>query len=636
MLPYFLAAAVRIFPAQPVAWKLWLFPFALALVLAARALAARVAPGLDVILTTLFVLSPAVLPAFNLMLDLPALALAWLAIAVFLAACDRRSPWLALGAGLLAGLAAQVKYPGGTALAVIVVCAAQRRFWRGGALAVLGGVALFMAWELFLLRSYGHTMFFHAVGQRATLLSKAPAAATLGTLCLLGALAPGVALLGLARSRGAAIFAAALQAGAFVVLQMPRSVLAVLAAALLPQRLNPETIAFLPSAAAVLLALIFGVRRAARGGELDRLLLAWGAIEVAAALAMTPFLASRRLLGLAGVATLLVGRGIATGLPRRRVAWCAAWSAVLGCFVFAIDWTAARETRRAVEQACTRLEKLGFDAERERVWFTGHWSFEYYAKRAGWRAVEPRSRLRPGDWLVEPRGISSQPIPLPRQVWTRQAHLEDRLQASPDDHSVLLRGSRPRRRLAEGAVPLEIKRLRRQAAVHAPRRPLAEHRAGHHPGDGEGLQPPLSQGSLAGEGARIPFVGPICAHLARPDQAKAAVDPGPAFPWTLPGECADTLEVSRAGPCGDDGLPAFLTFPATYLSIRQTSPPVRRGVDRRMAPSVHPVALGHAAAHGARALLRGDLADDGLGGEQQRRRSTPRSAARSGRPWSGR
>src|SRR5438874_1299385 len=74
LLPYYWAAAIRLFGDRPFLWKLWLLPFALLLLLALHQLFQRFAQGFEGPLVWLTVLSPAILPSFNLMLDVPSLA----------------------------------------------------------------------------------------------------------------------------------------------------------------------------------------------------------------------------------------------------------------------------------------------------------------------------------------------------------------------------------------------------------------------------------------------------------------------------------------------------------------------------------------------------------------------------------
>src|SRR5262249_6742837 len=74
VLVYCWAIAMRLFGEQPVLWKLWLLPFALAFVVSLHLLFQRFAPGVAMPLTWLTVLSPAFMPSLNLMPDIPALA----------------------------------------------------------------------------------------------------------------------------------------------------------------------------------------------------------------------------------------------------------------------------------------------------------------------------------------------------------------------------------------------------------------------------------------------------------------------------------------------------------------------------------------------------------------------------------
>src|SRR5207249_2894070 len=121
VLLYWWAAAVRLFGESPILWKLWFFPFSLLLVIALRSLFRRFARGLETPLVWMMVLAPSILPAFNLMLDVPALALSLAALALFFRAADRGSFSQATTAGVVAGVAMQTKYTAFLAPAVMVV-----------------------------------------------------------------------------------------------------------------------------------------------------------------------------------------------------------------------------------------------------------------------------------------------------------------------------------------------------------------------------------------------------------------------------------------------------------------------------------------------------------------------------------
>ena len=69
---YWLAGAQRLFGGDPFVLKLSLLPFVAMFVWGSYGLAHRFAPGLETPLTVMMVLSPAALPNWNLMLDMPA------------------------------------------------------------------------------------------------------------------------------------------------------------------------------------------------------------------------------------------------------------------------------------------------------------------------------------------------------------------------------------------------------------------------------------------------------------------------------------------------------------------------------------------------------------------------------------
>ena len=88
LLPYWWAAALRLFGERPFLWKLALLPFCLLLLVALHELLRRFAHGLELPLLVFLAGSPVFLPAWNLMLDLPALALGLGGLVLYLRAAD--------------------------------------------------------------------------------------------------------------------------------------------------------------------------------------------------------------------------------------------------------------------------------------------------------------------------------------------------------------------------------------------------------------------------------------------------------------------------------------------------------------------------------------------------------------------
>ena len=99
---------------------------------------------------------------------------------------------------------------------------------------------------------------------------------------------------------------------------------------------------------------------------------------------------------------------------------------VLGFAYFALNCWEAKVQQLATDEAADWIEAHGDG----RVWFTDHWSFQYYAEHRGMQPVYVHSppsaaaRLRVGDFLV-----------VPTQPYNQQAVLLD-LQKLHEEHVV--------------------------------------------------------------------------------------------------------------------------------------------------------------------------------------------------------
>jgi hypothetical protein len=441
VLPYTWALGVRLFGDDPAACKLLLLPWSFLLVFAVHALLRRFASGLEVPLTVLTVLSPALWPSLNFMLDVPALALGLAAVALFLRACDDGSFWKAACAGLLAGVGCETKYTACTAVAAMVLAALLRRRWALAAAAVLPAAHVFCAWEFITAVLYRRSHFFlRLTGSESTdprsvsealqnlVLTKGSLVTSL--LSLLGGVTPALLLLGLAASglrRRWVVFAAAFFLGGLVTVALFDSHLggSVAPSARLfgpqnPPPLNYELadVIFAVFGGALLILAGVAARALLRPGGGDRsevvFLLGWLALEVGAYFPLTPFPAVRRVLGVVVVLSLLLGRYAARnlgGVRARQTVWgVVAFGVWLGLALFTLDYREAEVQQRGAEEAARWIRDNGGG----RVWYAGHWGFQYYAERNGMQAVIPRyhydpdsglpppTTLEAGDWLVLP------------------------------------------------------------------------------------------------------------------------------------------------------------------------------------------------------------------------------------------
>jgi hypothetical protein len=411
VLPYWWAGAIALFGDRPFWWKVALLPFGLVFVFALHSLARRFARGLEMPLVCMIALSPACLPAWNLMLDLPALALGLGALAVFVRSAERGSWPGAVLAGVLAGLAMQTKYTGVTATIAILLSAALVRRTAPGLLAVALAVAVFGAWEGWLAWTYGDSHFlYHLRLQPSSPLHKLRL--LLPLLTTLGGVAPWGTLLGLAALRAGRrtllILGAGFAVGLLLLAVLPDEWQAVIPGE--PGRDEPR-LAFgsvlfgvCGGVGAVVLGSVarrVGPRAIQPGGRSERFLLGWLALEVAGYFALSPFPAARRVLGVVVAGSLLAGR-LASRTCRsesrqRLVGAVAAASAALGLVFAGVDLREALARKKGVERVIRRVRRLDPGAT---VWYVGNFGFQYYAERAGIRRLPTEAVPPPGDWLV--------------------------------------------------------------------------------------------------------------------------------------------------------------------------------------------------------------------------------------------
>lgn len=415
---YWWAGSIRLLGQHPFLWKLALFPISLLLVVSLHALLRRFARGVEQCLLWMTVLSPALLPSFNLMLDIPALSLGLAALVLFMRACRRESSWQAVAAGLVAGLAMETKYTAFTAPAAILVYAFLWRRPRLGVLAAIVAIAVFASWEGLLACCQGQSHFLlHARAQNAHLLHKA-GRLFFPLLLLSGGLGSAFTLLGLialgSRLWVILLAAAAMIAGNLLALLPSQPVFL----GALSMRLNHAACGVLGSLLLVVLgSVIMRLLRRRQGKDVawaprailnwlrqpcrrvDVFLVAWLLVELGGYFVLSPYPAARRLLGPFLVASLLCGRLAAMTLrvsPRLILIRGAALAGIaLGLFYQAVDCLDAQGAMQAALAA--RQQTCG----RGSAWYIGNWGFRFYAEQAGFRPLtKDHSWLRDGDWLV--------------------------------------------------------------------------------------------------------------------------------------------------------------------------------------------------------------------------------------------
>ena len=405
VVPYWWAGALALFGESVVAAKLSLLPFALALALSAWSLGRRFARGAEAPLVWLVTLSPAVAPSFNMMLDVPALALSLAALAVFAHAAQREQAAVALLAGVLAGVAIETKYTAATGFAALAVYGLYFHRLRYVLIAAAGTAAVFLGWEALMSARYGESHFLHHVFDKGDATAAAQASVWLvGGLALLGSVAAGPALLSVyARGRfGLASLLGGATVAVFVgLLLVPaeREARFTLVPALSDA---PPELWLLGTLGLAFSACIGPVWWSAWRDDdpKARFLAAWVLLEVAGFFVLSPFLALRRLIGPVTALAFLCMAALVGKQPEhhtRLAARVAALGVALGLVFALADLSDARSRRAAFDAAWTELEARRAAGSEGQVWYVGHWGFQYLAERAGMRPlVAGESRGRRG------------------------------------------------------------------------------------------------------------------------------------------------------------------------------------------------------------------------------------------------
>jgi hypothetical protein len=412
---YWLAASESLFGDEPFLWKLTLLPWHLLLVSALFVLFRRWATPLELPLTWMTVLSPALLPSTNLMLDVPALTLSLASLALFVWACDRGWWTASFCAGLLAGLAMQTKYSAFVAPAVLLAYAWAQRRLAFGLVAAGAAVVLFAGWEFFVIMQHRESHFLAAAGQRDGSFFSRVSHLIMPTAVMSAALSPGLFFLGtfgwIRSGRWLAGIIAVVAAG-FLLLGASPAWFDALARNLATSHATVPLDALLYGALTILwwsliAANVVGHAQKRKMEGVQQavtsrwfwFLLVWLLLEIGGAVVLSPFPAARRVLGVVVASTMLMGHVVSKQPQGRRLVWtCAGAGMVLGALVALIDLHEALATEQLVEAAGKIAQH---ESSGGRSWFSGIWAFQFHAMRHGMEPLAPNgSELHAGDLLV--------------------------------------------------------------------------------------------------------------------------------------------------------------------------------------------------------------------------------------------
>jgi hypothetical protein len=413
---YWWALGLRILGDEPVLWKLWLLPINSLFVFALYKLGRRACRPMVWPFVGFVSLSPAVLPCFNLMLDIPALTLGLTAILLFLHACDSDSTVTCLAAGLVGAVAAQTKYTAFVVPGVMLLYGWLFGKWRQGITAAALVVLLFVGWEALIAWRYGDSHFLLAAGEvRAPALAKLKLVGPLfGYLGSTAALAIPLGLAALGYRRSSVVSLATIGLGMAGLLFLPTAASSTGLSSLqhfdwrwwYGLQFGVFGLAFFASLSAIgwrLYSQAVTVNRSLVCGRLvsiDGFLILWLALELVAYFGLSPYPGARRILGIFVVAMLLVFR-LSAFTCRQNMA--GVWALVgtnlcLGLLFFAADSSFSRGESDLAHAVANERQRISPQAT---VWYIAFSAFDFPASRLGMkRLVAPHTEVGTGDWVV--------------------------------------------------------------------------------------------------------------------------------------------------------------------------------------------------------------------------------------------
>lgn len=403
---YVLALSIQVFRSAELGGHATLALASGLAVLLCFGVARRVAPGCALLVTAVCVLGPAFLPAQNIMTDVPVLT-CWLAAVYFLLRAGEpgdASPHYAL-AGLATAAACLIKYTSLGLLGAFAGVLIGRRHWRGlWALAI--PLAALAAWSIWNYEVYGRA---HLMARVYSIDGAAIAGKGIDWTTGLGLAAPWAWLTlvrqpfsrwtvlagGLAMMCAAAMFALMRGNG----LGTAQTVLV--------------TAILIANGAAALAAAIHAVAggRRADVSPLDRdrtlVLGCWLIGAAGIAIVLAPFMAIRHVLLAVPPLALLVIRGHEDWFRRRAVAvGVLIVTALPGAALAAADYAWA-----AVYPRCAAVLAERFPAAPAAVVAVGHWGWQWYAERQGWRAYDRQhTELGAGHLVFQPTKVNRPPF----------------------------------------------------------------------------------------------------------------------------------------------------------------------------------------------------------------------------------
>jgi 4-amino-4-deoxy-L-arabinose transferase-like glycosyltransferase len=367
--------------------------------------------GLAAVLTPVFLVS-----GTSVMCDLMMLCLWVWAVLLWVRGIDHDRGMLLWLSALLIGLSALTKYFGVSLIPLLIVYAVARgrRFGRW-LWPLLLPVLILLAYQLWTYKLYGRGLLLDAASFARYTRSRADHAAAaqllVGLIFLGGCVITALSYVPLVWSRRVVVVGAAVTAGLIALAAHARAVgshgLEDSAGLLWPTAVQAGLFGAAGLAVLALAVADLWVRR--DGGSLLLFLWVAGTFTFTACVNWT--INGRSLLPVVPAFGILLmrrlddRRGPARAGEWLAVGWPLVPAAVVALAVTSTDYRWANSARTAAEHMQATDRPAG-----GRLWFQGHWGFQYYMERGGARAWDVRLRgLPPGDVVVVPR--NNWPVP---------------------------------------------------------------------------------------------------------------------------------------------------------------------------------------------------------------------------------
>lgn len=407
VLPYYLGAGIALLGNNPILFKLWLFPFALLLSGSLYYLFKRFTLGYESKLLWFTILSPAILPGFNCMLEIPVLALGLTGLVLAFESIDKSSISLTILSGLILGLAIETKYTALITLAAILCLYLLKNRAFLGLTVVFMALLVFVSWELFIHFTQGQSHFLIHLGQRKGNFIRRCLHLILPLLTQVGGIATIIALIGMLACKVAPRI---IQITA-VLIFMGFISLALLPAEFLTLKDSQSGHTWL-----TLSTILYGLMAALVWGTLgtvifkllapnvktdnqptvmeerilDWFLCTWLMLELMGYFALSPFPAVRRVIGITLVFTFLAAR-VLSKLPALKESSQSLFRNIicfgigLGGLFYLVDFMDAQ----AAKQIAHEIKRRDWGLTKDNThWHLTWWGLSYYADEQGLKQLK--------------------------------------------------------------------------------------------------------------------------------------------------------------------------------------------------------------------------------------------------------